>query len=51
MKVRTLQGLTQPTDFCCISDYETAVLCNREIKIVDLDNGKFKVRLTVKEAF
>lgn len=44
-KVRTLQGLPQPQDFCLINEYETAVLCNREIKVVDLDQGKFKVRI------
>lgn len=46
-KVRTLQNLPQPQDFCCINEYEIAVLCNREIKIVDLDQGTFKVSLVL----
>ncbi|XP_055636203.1 uncharacterized protein LOC129775455 isoform X2 [Toxorhynchites rutilus septentrionalis] len=44
-KVRTLTGVPQPTAICPVGDYGVAVLCRREIRIVDLDEGKFKVTL------
>lgn len=45
MKVRTLQGIAQPTQLCPVGDFGAAVLCRREIKVIDLDQGAFKVRL------
>ncbi|XP_058819256.1 uncharacterized protein LOC131682080 [Topomyia yanbarensis] len=44
-KVRTLLGVPQPSAICPVGDYGVAVLCRREIRIVDLDEGKFKVTL------
>lgn len=44
-KVRTLKGVPQPTAICPVGDYGVAVLCRREIRIVDLDEGKFKITL------
>ncbi|XP_053690516.1 uncharacterized protein LOC128739141 [Sabethes cyaneus] len=44
-KVRTLLGVPQPTAICPVGEYGVAVLCRREIRIVDLDEGKFKVTL------
>lgn len=43
MKVRTLQGIAQPTQLCPVGDFGAAVLCGREIKVIDLDQGVFKV--------
>ncbi|XP_062545784.1 uncharacterized protein LOC134212179 [Armigeres subalbatus] len=44
-KVRTLLGVPQPSSICPVGDNGVAVLCRREIRIVDLDEGKFKVTL------
>ncbi|XP_075151696.1 NACHT domain- and WD repeat-containing protein 1 [Haematobia irritans] len=44
-RVRVLQGITQPTALCPFGTYNAAVLCRREIKVINLDNGKFKVTL------
>lgn len=44
-KVRTLLGVPQPSAICPVGDHGVAVLCRREIRIVDLDEGKFKVTL------
>ncbi|XP_055372101.1 uncharacterized protein LOC129606063 [Condylostylus longicornis] len=44
-RVRTLKGVPQPTSMCPVGDYGAAVLCKREIKVIDLDQGKFKVTL------
>lgn len=43
MKVRTLTGIPQPTALCPVGDYGAAVLCRREIKVIDLNEGAFKV--------
>uniref|UniRef100_A0A182NTF5 WD_REPEATS_REGION domain-containing protein n=1 Tax=Anopheles dirus TaxID=7168 RepID=A0A182NTF5_9DIPT len=44
-KVRTLTGVPQPSAICPVGDYGVAVLCRREIRIVDLNEGRFKVTL------
>uniref|UniRef100_A0A1L8DNB6 Putative wd40 domain protein n=1 Tax=Nyssomyia neivai TaxID=330878 RepID=A0A1L8DNB6_9DIPT len=44
-RVRTLKGISQPSAICPVEDYGAAVLCRREIKVLDLDNGCFKVTL------
>ncbi|XP_058446622.1 uncharacterized protein LOC131427450 [Malaya genurostris] len=44
-KVRTLLGVPQPSAICPVGEHGVAVLCRREIRIVDLDDGKFKVTL------
>jgi hypothetical protein len=42
--VRTLNGVPQPSGGVCpVGDYDLAVLCKREIRILDLNEGKFKV--------
>lgn len=43
-KVRTLKGVPQPSSVCPVGDFDLAVLCKREIRVLDLDEGKFKVR-------
>lgn len=43
-KVRVLKGIPQPTALCPVGDYGAAVLCRREIKVIDLNEGVFKVR-------
>lgn len=45
VKVRTLTGIPQPTALCPVGDYGAAVLCRREIKVIDLNEGAFKVRI------
>lgn len=47
MKVRTLNGIPQPMSLCPVGDYRAAVLCRREIKVIDLDGGSFKVRCLI----
>lgn len=42
-KVRTLKGVTMPISLCPVENYEAAVLCRREIKVINLDDGFFKV--------
>lgn len=42
-KVRTLIGVPQPSSVCPVGDFDLAVLCKREIRIIDLNQGKFKV--------
>lgn len=42
-KVRILKGIPQPTALCPVGDYGAAVLCRREIKVIDLNEGAFKV--------
>uniref|UniRef100_A0A1B0GMQ4 ORC1/DEAH AAA+ ATPase domain-containing protein n=1 Tax=Phlebotomus papatasi TaxID=29031 RepID=A0A1B0GMQ4_PHLPP len=44
-RVRTFTGIPQPSAICPVGDYGAAVLCRREIKVLDLDNGCFKVTL------
>lgn len=44
-KVRTLTKVPQPTDLCPVGDFGVAVLCGREIKVLDLNDGCFKVTL------
>lgn len=43
-KVRTLKGVPQPSSVCPVGDFDLAVLCKREIRVLDLNEGKFKVR-------
>lgn len=42
-RIRELQGIQQPTAMCPVGNYEAAVLCRREIRVINLDEGKFKV--------
>ncbi|TDG44206.1 hypothetical protein AWZ03_009380 [Drosophila navojoa] len=44
-RIRELQGIQQPTAMCPVGNYEAAVLCRREIRVINLDEGKFKVTL------
>uniref|UniRef100_A0AAG5DS04 AAA+ ATPase domain-containing protein n=1 Tax=Anopheles atroparvus TaxID=41427 RepID=A0AAG5DS04_ANOAO len=44
-KARTLTGVPQPSAICPVGDYGVAVLCRREIRIIDLNEGQFKVTL------
>lgn len=44
-RVRILQGISQPTSMCPFGTYNAAVLSRREIKVINLDDGTFKVRL------
>ncbi|XP_062123664.1 uncharacterized protein LOC133837031 [Drosophila sulfurigaster albostrigata] len=44
-RIRQLQGIQQPTAMCPVGNYEAAVLCRREIRVINLDEGKFKVTL------
>ncbi|EDW37140.1 GL26082 [Drosophila persimilis] len=44
-RIRELQGIQQPTAMCPVGSYEAAVLCRREIRVINLDEGKFKVTL------
>lgn len=46
-KVRVLKGIPQPTALCPVGDYGAAVLCRREIKVIDLNEGAFKVRIKI----
>lgn len=46
-KVRILKGIPQPTALCPVGDYGAAVLCRREIKVIDLNEGVFKVKITL----
>jgi hypothetical protein len=45
-RVRTLKGVPQPSALCPVGDHGVAVLCRREMRVIDLDNGKFKVRVS-----
>lgn len=45
MKVRTLRGIPQPASLCPVGEYGAAVLCRREIKVIDLNEGAFKVKI------
>lgn len=42
-KVRTLKGVPQPSSVCPVGEFDLAVLCKREIRVLDLNEGKFKV--------
>lgn len=42
-KVRTLKGVTMPISLCPMENHEAAVLCRREVKVIDLDDGLYKV--------
>lgn len=44
-RVRLLQGVPQPIAMCPFGMYDAAVLCRREIKTFNLDEGQLKVRL------
>lgn len=41
--MRVLKGIPQPAALCPVDDYGAAVLCRREIKIIDLNRGTFRV--------
>lgn len=41
--MRTLKGIPQPTALCPVGDFGAAVLCRREIRIIDLNKGVFRV--------
>lgn len=43
-KVRTLNGVPQPSSVCPVGEFDLAVLCKREIRVIDLNEGRFKVR-------
>lgn len=43
-KVRTLKGVPQPSSVCPVGEFKLAVLCKREIRVLDLNEGVFKVR-------
>lgn len=43
-KVRTLKSVPQPSSVCPVGDFDLAVLCKREIRVIDLNEGKFKVK-------
>lgn len=43
--IRTLKGLDRPRDICFIEAHRIVVLCNRELKIYNLDTGKFENKL------
>lgn len=38
--MRVLKNVHQPQSLCLVGDYCVAVLCNREIKLIDLDKGE-----------
>lgn len=40
-----MKGIPQPTSLCPVGDYGAAVLCRREIKVIDLNKGVFRVTL------
>lgn len=42
-KVRTLKGVTMPISLCPVENNEAAVLCRREVKVINLDDGYYKV--------
>jgi len=42
-RVRILNGVPQPSSVCPVGDFDLAVLCKREIRVLDLNEGKFKV--------
>lgn len=41
--VRILKGIPQPTALCPVDNHGAAVLCRREIKIIDLNQGGLRV--------
>ncbi|KAI4468136.1 beta transducin-related protein [Holotrichia oblita] len=44
-KVRTLKGISHPTNLIPIDQYKCIVLCKRELRIYDLNMGKFVTKL------
>ncbi|XP_055919409.1 uncharacterized protein LOC129951337 [Eupeodes corollae] len=44
-KIRVLKSVPQPSLLCSIRDLEVAVLCKREIKVIDLEEGEHKATL------
>lgn len=42
-QVRVLKGIPQPAALCPVDNYGAAVLCRREIKIIDLNKGELRV--------
>lgn len=44
-RVRLLQGIPQPISMCPFGLYNAAVLCRREIKIFNLNEGQLKVTI------
>lgn len=43
--IRVLKGVTQPRDIRMIDQFKALVLCNRELKVFNLDSGKLEVKL------
>ncbi|XP_054164759.1 uncharacterized WD repeat-containing protein alr2800-like [Oppia nitens] len=43
--VRTLQGISQPRDVKMVDKYRAIVLCDRELKLYNLNSGTFEVKL------
>lgn len=43
--VRTITGVTQPRDIKLINNHKALVLCNRELKVYDLDDGNLIIKL------
>ncbi|XP_031618907.1 uncharacterized protein LOC116338021 [Contarinia nasturtii] len=44
-QVRILKGIPQPTALCPVANHGAAVLCRREIKVIDLNKGELRVTL------
>lgn len=42
-QVRVLKGIPQPTAICPVDNHAAAVLCRREIKVIDLNKGELRV--------
>lgn len=45
--MRTLKGVPQPSSICPVGEHGVAVLCKREIRVLDLDEGVFKVSINI----
>ncbi|XP_071957763.1 NACHT and WD repeat domain-containing protein 2-like isoform X2 [Antedon mediterranea] len=43
--VRTLTNIDQPRNVCCIDSYKVIVLCNRVLRIYNLDTGELESEL------
>lgn len=44
-KIRILKNVPRPSLMCCIKNLEVAVLCKREIKVIDLEKGLYKATM------
>lgn len=45
VSLRTIKGILNPRDLQMIDDFNAIVLCNRELKIYDLDEGVLKLNI------